>query len=613
MSKYLITTLSLIFILSCSNGVETVTEETITEETTVTEADAKEFLAEVEQKAKIEGPVYSSAFWIQSNFITHDSQVVAADFSKRGTLEALQQARTASKFDDLELEPADRRALNIIKNGFVMPPPLDEDLAGEMASIMTELESMYGSGSHCFTEDDCYDLEAFENIIDNSRDPDELLKAWSGWREIGKPMKSKYLRMVDIGNQGAQDLGFDGLSDLWFSQYDMPASEFSETVDKVYEDLKPLYEALQCHVRAELNEFYGDEVVENKGSIPAHILGNMWAQSWANIYDIAYQEEAAGKPINITKVIEDKGLSEIEMVEIAEDFFLSLGFEPLSDTFWERSLFVKPVDRGVVCHASAWDIDSANQDLRIKMCIDKNEEDFSTIHHELGHIFYYQAYKDQPVVFQRGANDGFHEAVGDLLSLSITPNYLEQIGFATPEEAESAKQNEVAFLMKKALDSVVATPWTLMLDKWRMAVFNGELSEDELNDYWWELREKYQGVKSPNERPADAFDPGAKYHVPGNTPYTRYYLARVLQYQFHESLCEQIGFDGPLHECSIYNNEIAGDSLRAMLSLGQSKPWQDALESIIGTRELSGTSMLNYYAPLKEWLDEQNQGRSCGW
>ena len=494
-----------------------------------------------------------------------------------------------------------------------MPPPLDDSLAGEMASIMTELEAMYGNGTHCFSENECYDLEAFENIIDNSRDADELLKAWSGWREIGKPMKEKYLRMVDIGNQGAQDLGFEGLSDLWFSQYDMPASEFSETVDRVYEDLKPLYEGLQCHVRAELNEFYGDDIVPNEGSIPAHLLGNMWAQSWQNVYDLVYKEESVGKPIDITQVIADKNLTEIDMVNISENFFLSLGFDPLPDTFYERSLFVKPVDRAVVCHASAWDIDSANQDLRIKMCIEKNEEDFSTIHHELGHIFYYQAYKDQPVVFQRGANDGFHEAVGDLLTLSITPNYLEQIGFATQAEANLAKQNEVAFLMKKALDSVVATPWTLMLDKWRMAVFNGELSDDELNDYWWELREKYQGVKSPNERPADAFDPGAKYHVPGNTPYTRYYLARILQYQFHESLCKTMEFDGPLHECSIYGNELAGEKLRTMLAYGQSEPWQDALESMIGSREMSGTSMLNYYAPLVEWLDEQNKDRTCGW
>ena len=465
--------------------------------------------------------------WISSNFITYDSQVVIADYSKRYTLKALEEARTAASFDDLNLDPTDRRALNLIKSGFVMPPPLNEDLAGELSTIMSELEAMYGSGTHCFTEDECYDLEAFENIIDNSRDNEELLKAWNGWREIGKPMKDMYLRMVDIGNQGAQDLGYDGLSDLWFSKYDMPREEFAETVDRVYEDLKPLYEALQCHVRAELNTFYGDDVVPDEGSIPAHLLGNMWAQSWANVYDLVYDEPADAASIDLTQIINDKGLSEIEMVEISENFFLSLGFDNLPDTFWERSLFVKPVDHGVVCHASAWDINSQTQDLRIKMCIEKNAEDFSTIHHELGHIFYYQAYADLPEIFQRGANDGFHEAVGDLLTLSITPNYLEQIGFVTSAEAEQAKQGSIAFLMKQALDGVVATPWTLMLDKWRMAVFNGELTESELNDYWWELREKYQGVRSPNERPADAFDPGAKYHIPGNTPYTRYYLAKI--------------------------------------------------------------------------------------
>ena len=602
MARYILLFFTLFMIVSCASETETVTEQ-----------DAKDFLAKVQETAEIEGPVISSAYWISSNFITYDSQIVAADFSKRYTLMGLEQAREAAKFDELDLPPEDRRALNIIKNGFVMPPPLDEDLAGELSSISTELEAMYGSGTHCFNADECYDLEAFEAIIDNSRDPDELLKAWNGWREIGKPMKGKYLRMVDIGNQGAQDLGFDGLSDLWFSQYDMPAEEFSETVDRVYEDLKPLYESLQCHVRAELNEYYGDDVVPNEGSIPAHVLGNMWAQSWANVYDIVYQEESLGQPIDLTKVINDRDLTEVEMVEIAENFFLSLGFEPLPETFWERSLFVKPQDRGVVCHASAWDINPKTQDLRIKMCIEKNAEDFSTIHHELGHIFYYQAYAHQPSVFQSGANDGFHEAVGDLLSLSITPNYLGDIGFVTEEEADLAKQDSVAFLMKQALDGVVPTPWTLMLDKWRMAVFNGDLAEDEINDYWWELREKYQGVKSPNERPEDAFDPGAKYHIPGNTPYTRYYLARVLQYQFHESLCNEIGFEGPLHECSIYGSEIAGEKLRAMLSMGQSQPWQDALESMIGTRELSGTAMLNYYAPLKEWLDVQNEGRVCGW
>jgi len=602
MKKIFLSICILAFIVGCSND----------QGSNLSEDDVKEFLSEYEKKYTQDGPVISSAFWIASNFISHDSQVIAADYSKRYTLDALESARTAASFDGLDLDPLDRRALNLIKNGFVMPPPLDEDLAGELSQIMTELEAMYGTGKHCFREDDCYDLEAFESIIDNSRDPDELLKAWSGWRQISPPMKDKYLRMVEIGNQGSSDLGFSGLSDLWFSKYDMSNEEFSLLVDQVYEDMRPLYESLQCHVRAELNDYYGDEIVPIDKPIPAHLLGNMWAQSWSNISDIVYDFDDTSS-IDLTQIILDRELSEVEMVEIAESFFLSLGFDPLTDTFWDRSLFVKPKDRDVVCHASAWDIDSQKQDLRIKMCIQKNEEDFITIHHELGHIFYYQAYADLPEVFQSGANDGFHEAVGDLLSLSITPSYLKDIDFISEEEAERSKENAIGLLMKQALEGVVAVPWTLMLDKWRMAVFDGNLSDDQLNDYWWELREKYQGVASPIERPVDAFDPGAKYHIPGNTPYTRYYLARVLQYQFHESLCEDIGFEGPLHECSIYDNEIAGEKLRAMLSLGQSEPWQDALESIIGTRELSGTAMLNYYAPLKEWLDEKNKDRSCGW
>ena len=578
----------------------------------IKESDAKEFLAEYEQKYIEDGPVISSAFWMASNFISHDSQVIAADYSKRYTLDALESARMAATFDDLDLDPLDRRALNLIKNGFVMPPPLDDDLAGELSQIMTELEAMYGTGKHCFDETDCYDLEAFESIIDNSRDPKELLKAWSGWREIGKPMKEKYLRMVEIGNQGSKDLGFDGLSDLWFSKYDMSNTEFSILVDNVYDDMRPLYEGLQCHVRAELNEYYGDDIVPLNEPIPAHLLGNMWSQSWSNILDIVFNTDQSNS-IDLTEIILEKELTEVEMVEIAEEFFLSLGFDSLPNTFWNRSLFTKPNDRDVVCHASAWDIDSQKQDLRIKMCIDRNEEDFITIHHELGHIFYYQAYADLPEIFQSGANDGFHEAVGDLLSLSITPSYLKDIGFISEQEAEDSKKDAIGLLMKQALEGVVAIPWTLMLDKWRMAVFDGNLSDDELNDYWWELREKYQGVASPIIRPNNAFDPGAKYHIPGNTPYTRYYLARVLQYQFHESLCKTIGFNGDLHECSIYGSEEAGQLLRDMLALGQSKPWPDALESITGQRQLSGKSLLNYYSPLKNWLDKKNEGRTCGW
>ena len=607
MHKLLLSTLllSIVVISSCSSQ----------QAATLNESDVETFLERVELEDKTLGPVASSAYWIGSNFITYDSQKVVADYGKRFQLLALERARQAATFDKVLVSEENRRKLNLIKNSFVMPSPLDDALAGEIAGISAELDAMYGAGQHCFGEGDCYDLEAFEAVIDNSRDPDELLKAWEGWRNIGKPMKDMYLRMVEIGNLGAKDLGYDGLTDLWFSQYDMPADDFLAETDRVWDELKPLYDALHCHVRNELSEHYGEAVVSKEGSMPAHVLGNMWGQSWANIYDLVYTPDnpTADTNIDLTKILEEKDIGEIEMVEIAENFFLSLGFEPLPKTFWERSLFIKPQDHNVVCHASAWDLDSDANDLRVKMCIERNAEDFSTIHHELGHIFYYQAYSQQPSIFQGGANDGFHEAVGDLLTLSITPDYYHKIGMITEAEAINAKSDPISLLMQQALDGVVSVPWTLMLDKWRAGVFSGETSEAELNNSWWELREYYQGIEAPRERDADAFDPGAKYHIPGNTPYTRYYLAKILQYQFHESLCNQIGFEGPLHECSIYNNELAGEQLRAMLSLGQSQEWQVALEALTGTRTLSGKSMLNYYKPLKDWLDVQNASRSCGW
>ena len=575
--------------------------------------DLEKFLASVESENLLEGPTVSSASWISSNFITYDSQKVIADYSKRYTLKALETSRNASNFNDLVTTSSNRRQLELLKSSFVMPPPFDDKLAGELSEISTKLEAMYGSGKHCYDDGTCLDLEAFENIIDSSRNSSELLKAWTGWHEIGKPMKPMYLRMVDIGNQGSKDLGFDGLSDLWFSKYDMPAETFLNETDRVWEEVKPLYEALHCHVRSKLNSEYGDDIVPLDGPLPVHVLGNMWGQSWSNIYDLVYEKDETNTSIDVTQIINERNIDEITMVEYAEDFFLSMGFKELPETFWERSLFVKPQDRSVVCHASAWNLDSVNNDLRIKMCIEKNEEDFITIHHELGHIFYYQAYNHLPTLFQGGANDGFHEAFGDLLTLSITPDYLNKIGFISSEEATSAKKDPIGLLMKQALEGVVVIPWALTLDKWRSGVFNGEIEESNLNSSWWDMRESYQGITSPVNRSEDYFDPGAKYHIPANTPYTRYYLARIMQYQFHEALCNAMNFDGLLHECSIYGNEIAGEKIISTMALGQSQPWQDAFENITGSRKLSGSSVMNYYKPLKEWLDKQNENRMCGW
>ena len=604
-------TMKKLFLLIAIAAIVTACSQT--SEQSTSETDLEVFLEKIEKDNLSEGPVVSSAYWIGSNFITHDSQNIVADYSKRYTLKSLENSRIASSFNDLKTSDSNRRKLELLKSSFVMPPPLDENLASELSSISTKLEAMYGSGEYCYEDGSCYDLEAFEQIIDNSRNPEDLLMAWNGWHEIGKPMKPMYMRMVEIGNQGSRDLGYSGLDDLWFSKYDMPADEFLEETDSVWEEVKPLYDALHCHVRSQLNAHYGDEVVPLDGPLPVHLMGNMWGQSWSNIYDLVYQEASQKKSVNVTQIIEERNINEIEMVEYAEDFFLSIGFEPLPDTFWERSLFVKPQDRSVVCHASAWNLDSANNDLRIKMCIEKNEEDFITIHHELGHIFYYQAYNHLPTLFQGGANDGFHEAFGDLLTLSITPDYLNRIGFISEGEAELAKNDSIGLLMKQALEGVVVIPWALMLDKWRAGVFKGEIGRDELNQAWWNMRESYQGIAPPSERSEQYFDPGAKYHIPGNTPYTRYYLARIMQYQFHESLCNEMGFVGLLHECSIYGDKVAGEKIISTMAMGQSAPWQDAFEKLTGSRNISGKSVMNYYKPLKDWLDIQNNNRTCGW
>ena len=397
MKKLIIFIFTIVIVTSCSNSSEhEVKDESL-----------QEFIERIETEDELINPIIYSASWISSNFITHDSQLVLADYSKRSTLIDLQRSKDASSYNASSASDTERRKLNILKSAFVMPPPLDDALATELSKIETKLSAMYGSGIYCFSENDCNDLEGFEAIIDNSRDPKELKKAWEGWHEIGKPMKGPYMRMVEIGNQGAQELGYDDLSDLWFSKYDMPSEEFLQSIDEVWNEVKPLYDALHCHAREMLNEEYGDDVVSKDGPLPVHILGNMWGQSWSNIYDIIYKNKAQKNKLDVTKIILDKNLSEIEMVEIAEDFFLSIGFEPLPETFWDRSLFVKPKDRSVVCHASAWNLDPANNDLRIKMCIERNEEDFSTIHHELGHIFYYQAYNHLPSLFRAGANDTF--------------------------------------------------------------------------------------------------------------------------------------------------------------------------------------------------------------
>jgi peptidyl-dipeptidase A len=572
-------------------------------------AEAVKFVAEAEEQLAILAQNDERMSWVQANFITEDTEQLAAKASENLTAAQVQFAAQAAKFTAVEgLDYDTRRKLNILRSGIVIPAPGNAAKTTEQSEIGAKMEGLYGKGSYCRAEDDCLALGELEEIMAHSRNPDELLEVWEGWRTVSPPMKDLYARQVELANEGAVELGFDNLGTMWRSAYDMDPADFPGELDRLWGQVKPLYEALHCHVRASLGEKYGTDLVPASGPIPAQLLGNMWAQSWENIYDMVGPEQSAAA-YDLSEILQADNFDPISMVKTGQAFFSSLGFTELPDTFWERSLFVKPADRDVVCHASAWNIDE-KEDLRIKMCIEVNAEDFKTIHHELGHNYYQRAYNKESYLYRTSANDGFHEAVGDTLALSITPEYLVQIGLL--DELPDAS-GDLGLLMKKALESIAFLPFGLMVDQWRWQVFAGEVGPDGYNDLWWQLREKYQGVAAPSERPVDAFDPGAKYHVPGNTPYTRYFLARILQFQFHRALCEIAGDEGLIHRCSIYGSLPAGESLNAMLEMGRSKPWPDALEAMTGSPEMDATAILDYFAPLKIWLDEQNQDRQCGW
>lgn len=544
------------------------------------------------------------ADWVQQNFINDDTERIAADAAQAVNAATTELAAQARRFDRLKLPEGAARKLKLLKLSLDLPAPRNAAEQAELAQIAASLQSDYGKGQWCpeGAKSKCLALGEMERILAENRDPKELLRVWEGWHAIAPLMRKRYERLVELGNKGAREMGFPDLGALWRSRYDMAPEAFDGEVDRLWRQLRPFYDSLHAYVRGRLAERYGKDLVPETSPIPAHLLGNMWAQSWLNIYPLV--APPGGDPgFNLTDLLKAKKVDPLGMVRYGEGFFLSLGFPPLPETFWKRSLFTKPRDRDVVCHPSAWSIDFKD-DLRLKMCIEINDEDFATIHHELGHNFYQRAYNHQPPLFQKGANEGFHEAVGDTIALSITPEYLKQIGFLDQVPPPSA---DLGLLMKRALDKIAFLPFAILMDEWRAKVFSRQVQPGDYNKAWWELRRKYQGVSPPAPRSEADFDPGAKYHIAANVPYARYFLATILQFQFHRALCREAGYTGPLHRCSIYTNKAAGARLKKMLEMGQSRPWPDALEALTGEREMDATAILEYFAPLKAWLDDQNR------
>ena len=569
------------------------------------------------------------AGWVQETYITDDTEAIAAKAGERVLTRTNQLIIESRKYDKLQLPPDLVRKFKLLRlNG----APTDPKLVAELTQTAAALDGLYGKGKYCRPATDaaaaaatkdavsnspnsgqqCLGIDEIDVLMAKSRDPKELLDLWQGWHNIAPPMRDKYARLVELSNQGAQEFGYKDTGDLWRSGYDMTPAEFSAELERTWQQLQPLYKELHAYVRYKLIQKYGAAAERPDGMIPAHLLGNMWAQEWGNIYDIAaptgpefssFQMYDLGAALNkqIGPVSPlDAGKA---MARYGEHFYTSMGFAPLPETFWQRSQFIKPRDREVVCHASAWDIDN-DQDLRIKMCIHVDADDFTTVHHEEGHNMYQRAYRNQPFLFRNGANDGFHEAIGDSIALAITPAYLKELGLIDqipPPEADIPLQ------LRTALDKVAFLPFGLLIDKWRWEVFSGQVKPADYNKAWWALREQYQGVAPPTTRTEADFDPGAKYHIPGNVPYARYFLARIYQFQFYKAMCDASGYKGPLNRCTFYGSKPAGDKLNAMLEAGQSQPWQKTLQTMTGEDHLDANPMLEYFAPLYQWLKQQNE------
>ena len=582
-------------------------------EAQLTPAAADAFIAAAEKDLFDYSVESSQVNWVNATYITEDTDAMAARINAVGTEKSVKYALEAAKFAAIPgLSPDTKRKLDILRNGIVLPAPTTPGAATELNTIATRLQSQYGKGRGTLNGKPINGSDIEEQMGNVERTPAQLSEMWASWHNnVGAPMKNDYGRMVGIANQGAKELGFSDVGAMWRSGYDMPPEQFAQETERLWQEVKPLYMALHTYVRTKLNQKHGNAIQPATGPIRADLLGNMWAQEWGNIYPLVAPRGSGDVGYDLTTLIEQKKLDPIEMVKIGEGFFSSLGFAPLPATFYSRSMFTKPEDREVVCHASAWDIDNKD-DLRIKMCIKPNADDFITIHHELGHNYYQRAYNDHSYLYLNGANDGFHEAIGDAVALSITPEYLVQIGMLPRSRVPSADK-DIGLLLRQAMDKVAFLPFGLLVDRWRWGVFDGSISPAEYNNAWTKLRTDYQGITPPVDRPADGFDPGAKFHIPGNTPYTRYFLARILQFQFYKAACDQAGWTGPLHRCSFYGNKQVGQRLNAMLELGASKPWPDALEAFTGTRQMSGRAMVEYFAPLKTWLDQQNAGKSQGW
>jgi peptidyl-dipeptidase A len=574
------------------------------------------FVERVNKELLALGIEQGAAGFAYNTYINQDTELLNAKAAERSLTYLSGTIEKAKTYEGQKLLPATSRSLQLLKLSAPAPAPKDPAKIAELTTIASKMEGSYGSAKYCPPgkqkeggADSCLDQGKLVEIMADSRDYDKLLDAWTGWHNTARPIRKDYARFVELANEGAKELGFADVGAMWRSNYDMPADEFTREASRLWGQVKPLYSQLHCYVHGKLQKKYGAERVPDGKPIPAHLLGNMWAQQWGEIYPLV-EPYPGVLDLDVTGALKAQKYDPEKITRSAETFYVSLGFPKLPETFWQRSLLSKPADREVQCHASAWHMDGKT-DVRIKQCIEPTQDHLMTVYHELGHVYYFLSYQDQPYLFQSGAHDGFHEAIGDTVNLSMTPDYLNKIGLL--KGVKRSREATINQQMRMALDKIAFLPFGKVIDEWRWKVFAGEIKPENYNTSWWELRGQYQGITPAVARTEEEFDAGAKYHIPANTPYTRYFLSFIVQFQFHKALCAAAGHEGPLDECSVFGNEAAGKRFRDMLAAGASQPWQDTLEKLTGTRQMDAAAITEYFKPLLGWLEQQNQGKTCGW
>ncbi|CAG2052908.1 unnamed protein product [Timema podura] len=569
--------------------------------------EAQQFLREYEREAAEMCFRVKQSQWNFSTNIT--------DANKRRMLEeqALESKldrlswRRATSFTWTRLPDSQtRRQLNILVTQTRAGLPDNE--FNELQQVISEMKDIYSRARVCPYHNrmnNYCDLALEPDLtraLAHTRDYEEQLHLWKAWRDsVGPPIRS----FRDAGQQER-------------SLYE--DEEFESHIDEVWATVAPLYRQLHTYVRRRLIQQYGSQRVRPDGPIPAHLLGNMWAQNWKNLADIVLPYPGK-QSVDVTPEMLRQGYTPLRMFQLAEEFYTSMGMNPMPPEFWHHSMLEKPLGRDVVCRASAWDFCNHN-DYRIKQCTEVTMEDLQTIHHEMAHIQYYLQYANQPLLFRDGANPGFHEAVGAMIELSvITPRHLQRIGLLnniTDEYGEMTNTNEtnINFLLTMALDKVAYLPFAYVVDQWRWRLFSEEWKVEEMNSRWWDLRMRHQGIIPPIPRSENDFDPAAKYHVVADMPYIRYFVSLILQFQLHESLCQAAGHFGPLHTCDIYRSREAGRLLSEILSMGSSRSWSEIIHVMTKGRtdKLDSRPLLEYFQPLAMWLSVQNRDEKIvGW